>query len=615
MRFPFSILNIYFLMGFCFSLFCYSSCTAQQNPSSESNDPASMQRIQSICDGLMPPVIVEGEPVYRTKLMDRMAAYGIPAVSIAVIHNVKIDWASAFGYTKEEGLPVTAETLFQAGSISKPVAAMAALRLADSGKIDLDVDIANYLDSWKIPSNKYTEQSPVTLTGLLSHTAGMTVNGFPGYTFDDPIPNLVQVLNGEKPAYTPPIIVDTIPGKIWRYSGGGYEVMQLVLQDTTGKPFPELMQELVLGPVCMRNSTFEQPLTSERLREAAMPHQKSGIPVLGGARIYPETAAAGLWSTPSDLARFAIRIQEILSGKSDHFLSLKTARRMVTPVLQDYGLGLHIGGSKINPYFYHSGGNTGFYCNLVAYNNGEGAVIMTNSDNGMYLANEILRTIAYEYGWPDFRPVVQNKLDTSDTSKKDIATNRLSENKEITLSSRILTRYTGTYQVISDINLMVTLEGGQLMAQRTGQRKVPIFAMSETKFFFKEIDAQIEFFKDETDDITHLVIYHGGQEVKLPRISKAVAVHKEIAVSHEILTQYAGTYEIPPGVDMRITLENDHLFSQIKGELKYSLFAETETKFFSKVEDATIEFTRDDQGAVTYLVIYRYPNRIKAYRK
>jgi CubicO group peptidase (beta-lactamase class C family) len=362
------------------------------------------QRIQRIQDGIPPAVIVNGEPVPTTKLADRMAALHVPGVSIAVIHDGKIEWARGFGVTRIGGAPVTADTLFQAASISKPVAAMGLLRLVQSGKVSLDADVNQYLKAWKIPANAFTEHAKITLRELLTHTAGMTVHGFAGYASDAPVPTLVQVLNGEKPANSAPIRVDTAPGTIWRYSGGGYVVAQQLLQDVTGEPFPKVMHDTVLAPIGMTKSTYEQPLPKNRLGEVALPYRGDGQPVPGGPHIYPEMAPAGLWTTPSDLARYAIEVQKSLAGTSNRVLSAAMVRQMLTPGLDHQGLGPGVGGSAKRPYFTHGGANEGYRCNLVAYEDGDGAVIMTNGDNGGPLAGEILRSIAREYGWPDFQP-------------------------------------------------------------------------------------------------------------------------------------------------------------------------------------------------------------------
>src|ERR1022692_335405 len=240
------------------------------------------QRIQHIQEAILPPVITKGKPPATTKLADRMAALHVPGVSIAVIHDGKVEWARGFGVTRVGGPAVSPDTLFQAASISKPVTAMAVLHLAESGKLDLDADVNQYLKTWKVPAKTFTERTKVTLRELITHTAGMTVHGFPGYAFDSALPTLVQVLNGEKPANTPAILVDTIPGTNWRYSGGGFVVTQLLLEDVTGQPFPKLMHDIVLGPMGMTRSTYEQPLPQSRMAEAAMPYRQDGQAVPGG---------------------------------------------------------------------------------------------------------------------------------------------------------------------------------------------------------------------------------------------------------------------------------------------------------------------------------------------
>jgi CubicO group peptidase (beta-lactamase class C family) len=302
-----------------------------------------------------------------------------------------------------DGPPVTADTLFQAASISKPVAALAALKLVQSGKLDLDADVNRYLKSWRVAENSFTAEKKVTLRGLLTHTAGLTVHGFPGYASDAPVPSVIQILNGQKPANTARIQVDTVPGTIWRYSGGGYVVAQVLLEEVTGQPFVKLMQDTVLGPIGMTRSTYQQPLPNARLSEVAMPYRQNGEPVAGGPHVYPEMAPAGLWTTPSDLARYAIDIQQTLAGASSRVIDAAMARRMLTPTLNRQGLGPRVGGATKRVFFAHGGANEGYRCNLVAYTDGDGLVVMTNSDSGGRLANDIMAAVAREYGWPDFQ--------------------------------------------------------------------------------------------------------------------------------------------------------------------------------------------------------------------
>jgi len=358
------------------------------------------QRIQRIQDHIISPGSGKGAGD-GLSLADHMAALHVPGVSIAVIQNGEIAWARGFGVTRLGGPAVTPDTLFQAASISKPVSALAVLRLVESGKLNLDTDVNQYLKTWKVPENQFTAKAKVTLRTLLTHTAGMTVRGFPGYAANSPLPTLVQILKGEPPANTPRIFVDTVPGTSGRYSGGGYVVAQQLLEDVTGIPFPQLMRDSVLMPIGMTHSTFEQPIPASRLQAVATPYDSEGRPVPGGPHVYPEMAPAGLWTTPSDLARYALEVQKALAGKSS-VLSAAMARQMLTPI-NGRGLGPQTGGRKENPYFTHNGSNEGYKCYFVAYNNGDGAVIMTNGDNGARLASDIFRTIAYEYKWSDFQ--------------------------------------------------------------------------------------------------------------------------------------------------------------------------------------------------------------------
>ena len=459
------------------------------------------QRIERIQNGLLPAVLVKGDPVTTTKLADRMAALHVPGVSIAVIHDGKIEWARGFGVTRVGGPPVTPDTLFQAASISKPVAAMAVLRLVEAGKIGLDTDVNQYLKTWKMPENSFTAKTKVTVRELLTHTAGLTVHGFAGYAVGAPVPTLVEVLNGEKPANSAPIRVDTQPGTIWRYSGGGYVVAQELVQDVTGEPFPKLMHDTVLAPIGMTKSTYEQPLPKSRMDEVATPYRGDGQPVPGGPHVYPEMAPAGLWTTPSDLARYAIEVQKSLAGKANHVLSAAMVRQMLTPGLNHQGLGPATGGSAAHPYFTHGGANEGYRCNLVAYNDGDGVVIMTNGDNGGQLASEIQRTVAHEYGWPDFAP----------------------EERSVTkVDPKTLDAYVGAYRD-SGMVFTVTREGDQLSVQLTGQPKFPVFPQSERKFFLKVVDAQIAFDVDAEGRATQLTLHQNGTDHVAKRIDDAEA--------------------------------------------------------------------------------------------
>ncbi|CAN7443375.1 serine hydrolase [Pseudoduganella sp. LjRoot289] len=368
-------------------------------PATSAGDTGLAQRIANVEQGLLSAVTLEGAPPAKRRLADEMARLGVPGVSIAVIHGGEVEWAKGYGVVTPGGAPVTTSTLFQAASISKPVAAMAALKMVESGKLELDRDINNYTTLWKLP--KDADNNPVTLRQLLSHTAGTTVHGFPGYAAGAPVPTLVQLLNGAKPANTGGVHVNTRPGSRWRYSGGGYEVAQYVMQERSKADFAQLMHDTVLKPLAMADSTFAQPLPPQMLARAALPHDGNGKPVPGGPHTYPEQAAAGLWTTPSDLARFAIETRRSAAGQSNLVLSQAMTHLMLTPVMQNYGLGLGIEGDGQSQSFGHGGSNEGYRARMSAYTErGDGVVVMTNGERGSELGAELARAVAAEYGWP-----------------------------------------------------------------------------------------------------------------------------------------------------------------------------------------------------------------------
>jgi CubicO group peptidase (beta-lactamase class C family) len=331
-----------------------------------------------------------------------MKDHSIVGLSISIIEGGEIRMAKGYGFTDQSAAqPVTTNTLFQAGSVSKPVAALAALRLVEEGKLSLDDDVNRSLKHWRVPTNDFTKEEKVTLRRILSHSAGLTVHGFPGYAAGSPLPTLRQILDGSKPANTVAIRVDLVPGSTWRYSGGGYTVMQQMLIDVTGKSFPELMQETVLTPLKMTASTYEQPLPADRVALAATGYYSPAKAVKGRWHIYPEMAAAGLWTTPSDLARFAISIQEALAGKSNPVISPAMTRQMLTVQKGNDGLGLFLNGSGKTLCFDHGGRDDGFDTLLMAdAESGHGVVIMINANDNSGAMNRIAAAVRTDYDWP-----------------------------------------------------------------------------------------------------------------------------------------------------------------------------------------------------------------------
>lgn len=341
-----------------------------------------------------------------------MERFHVPGVSVAVISDFNVQWAKGYGVADvDSGMRVDADTLFQAASISKPVTAMAAMRAVQEGRFSLDEDINAILTSWKLPESEFTRGHPVTPRALMSHTSGLGDGfGFPGYHPSAPRPTLVEILNGSKPSNVGPVFMERPPFTAEKYSGGGVTLMQLALTDAIGKPFPEILQSWVLGPIGMTNSAYEQPLSAARDRHAARAHSGGGRAMDTKWHVYPELAAAGLWTTPTDLARFAIEIQKAALGRSSRVLTQSTVREMLTPVgVGDYAVGLAIAKRGQGWYFAHGGSNWGFQCDLLAHRlKGYGVVIMTNGDSGRPVINEIEARVAAAYGWDSLdKPVLR----------------------------------------------------------------------------------------------------------------------------------------------------------------------------------------------------------------
>jgi len=343
-----------------------------------------------------------------------MGEHRVPGLSVAVVRHFELAWAKGYGVTEVGGRrPVTPQTLFLAGSISKPVTAIGALALVDSRRLSLDADVNERLQSWHIPPSPYSTQK-VTLALLLDHTAGFTGGDFfPGYAVGEPVPTLVQVLDGAKPANNPAVRLGATPGSKWRYSGDGYLVIQQLMIDVSGKPFPQLMRELVLDKLGMRSSTFEQPLPHALDSLAARGTRRDGTPVAGGWHVSPEMAAAGLWTTPTDLAKLAIGVARAAQrDAAGQILSRALATDMLRPHASQgvinilgtrddpdaMGYGFFVGEKRHR--FGHIGGHVGYQATLVFFaDTGDGAVILTNSDVGLLAGNELLDAIAKHYQW------------------------------------------------------------------------------------------------------------------------------------------------------------------------------------------------------------------------
>lgn len=357
---------------------------------------------------LLPTTRVHGRHYSPATIIERMRTYNVPAVSVAVIDGGRIAWARAYGWADVENQrAATTTTIFQAASMSKPVTAVAALQLVESGSLSLDSSVNASLHSWMLPMTELSAKHPVTLRQLLTHTAGLTVHGFPGYAPGVTLPTVPQLLDGLPPANSPAVRVEATPGTAWNYSGGGFMIVQVLLTDVTREPFPDLLKRHVIDPIGMRNSAFEHPLTEAHRGSAALGYLANDSLVPGGFHVHPELAAAGLWTTPSDLANWILAMQAAVRGDPGALLTPGMAQAMMTPGLGGWGLGVQIRGSGDTAIFTHGGANVGYRAAFYGFvHRPSGVVVMTNSDAGGALVEEVAHAVAAEYGWSGFAPHV-----------------------------------------------------------------------------------------------------------------------------------------------------------------------------------------------------------------
>jgi CubicO group peptidase (beta-lactamase class C family) len=441
-------------------------------------------------------------------LVARMRTYHVPGVSIAIVDGSRVVFERGYGVTEFGGSrAVDSTTLFQAGSISKPVFATGVLGLVQQGRLSLDEDVNRRLTSWHLPDAPFTAVEKVTLRRLLTHTAGLTVHGFPGYAVGKPIPTIPQVLNGLPPANTPAVRNDTTPGARYSYSGGGITIAQLLTTDVMHERFPDVMQRLVLKPAGMTRSTYENPLPENRWAETAAGHETTDTPVPGRWHVYPEMAAAGLWTTPADLARWAIALSDAYNGKSHRLLSTESARQMVSHQADvrpgcraGWGLGVAVDGDGADVHFSHGGRDEGFVATFDMWPvRGQGIFVLTNGVSDQLLT-EIVSAFRQMYGMEK-------------AAKPHSAVN---------VDPGVFDRYVGRYQFAPNATLTVTREGSGLVGQLTGQPKFELFPESERAFFLKVADAKITFETDGAGQATALIVDQAGCSTRATRIDPQV---------------------------------------------------------------------------------------------
>jgi CubicO group peptidase (beta-lactamase class C family) len=500
--------------------------------------------------------------------------------SVLVARGDEILLSKGYGSANLEwNIPNAPDTKFRLGSITKQVTAAAILLLEERGKLTTGD-----------PVNKFMPDAPaawdkITIFHLLTHTSGIpSFTGFPDYQPQKPIATTTEKLVArfrDKP-------LEFEPGEKYSYSNSGYVLLGFVLEKAGGESYQDFVQANIFEPLGMKDSGYDSNSAVIVRRAAGYARGKDGAVNAEFIHMSIPFSAGALYSTTEDLLRWE---QGLFGGK---LLSAASLAKMTTPFKSDYALGVSVRTVSGHKVIDHGGGIEGFNTFLAYHPEDKLTVVALSNLSGRTPQEIATRLAAVARG-----------------EKVELP----SERNEITVAPRILEQYVGTYELAPKVSMMIRLENGQLISQVSGQGNVPLFAKSETTFFPKVVDAEIEFGKDENGAVTYLVLHQGGRDNKAPRTSDTVVERKEIVIPAAILAQYAGSYELKPGFDLVITLEGGQLMSQATGQGKIPLFAESETKFFPKVMDAQIEFLQDGQGVVTHLVLHQGPAEIKAPKK
>jgi CubicO group peptidase (beta-lactamase class C family) len=358
------------------------------------------KRIRQVEQGLRPVRKSKNQPNWTIE--ERMKQYRVQGVSVTVIHDFKVDWAKGYGVRNvQTGDPVDETTLFQVASVTKTLTAAVALRLVQDGVLDLDRNVNEYLKSWEVPDNEFTHEEKVTIRRLLSHSAGLSVHGFRGYAEGEPVPSILETLDGKPPANNAPVRVEAKPGWGYKYSGGGYTLLQLLIEDVTGQSLADVAKDLIFDPLEMKHSSIGLPRSKSLLSQVALAHMKDGTSKRAHTFLEEGSGCCELWTTPSDLGRFMIAIQLALRGEKGLILFPDMAKSMMTPTNSaQMGLGFLLRRFQPAVYFSHAGSNVGFSSWFISHSEaGYGVVVTTNTNGTASITLEIMQSVADVYDW------------------------------------------------------------------------------------------------------------------------------------------------------------------------------------------------------------------------
>jgi len=458
------------------------------------------KRMKRVEKGLIRAVYLKGLNPEKLSIYDRMQFYRVPGVSLAVMDNFALEWAKGYGMRSIATVEaVDTKTIFQGGALSQVLAALVTLKLVDEKLISLDEDVNHYLKSWKIPSYSVNRGRPVTVRDLLTHSAGFYEIEFQGYQPNQPLPSLVDIILGRSPALNPRIYPVYQPGSQRVYSEAGMVILQLLLEDVSGQEFSQLAEEKILQPFQLKMTTLRSPLPASLADNVARGYDRQGQPLAEGWKIFPEKAAAGMWTNPSDLILLSLKLIQIARGEEPGLISPQLIREMFVPWHGLQAMAFLVEGEGDDLHFYLEGHNPGYSALMVVYpSRGQGVAVMANSDNSLYLNEEIVRAVASNYDWPHFQP---------------------QEKTPYRLPGEIYQEYVGRYEVNPNYYLDVQHQDYYLIVHPSGQIPTRFYAETKSTFFAIDPFSQIQFLRDEAGKVTGLVLRQKRIRVEAKKVS------------------------------------------------------------------------------------------------
>ena len=468
-----------------------------------SGKKAIRHRITAVENKLMPAIQFADSAYQHFGIYDRMKTYDVPSVSIAVINNGKIEWAKAYGLADiASAKKATTQTVYQSASISKSINAVSIMRLVREGKLSLDTNIRHYLKTWQLPENEYSTGRKITLKNLLSHTAGMSVGGFNGYSPSDSMPVINQILTGQRPANSEAIKPIGYPGFRFQYSGGGTVITRKIIEDVTKSSYAQVVSRTVLDPLQMNRSSYAQSLPTTWL-DVATAYGNDYKQIPGKYTLNPELAPDGLWTTPTDLAKFILAIQQAINGSRNSFLDSNSVSVMLTPVLDstNAALGFFIANKGSETYFQHAGSNVGYRSNFYgSVKKGRGVVVMINCDQ-YDIIPEIINSVAITYGWKDFYQPELRRL--------------------VTVSDTVLNQYVGAYS-LEEPRMHFTIKKmmGQLYLASGTDSPERMYFTSASRFFLLSSKQLVWEFAHDSASNTYQLTIKQGSDLFITRRSK-----------------------------------------------------------------------------------------------